>query len=65
MLLKLVYLYLIISSQTLGQNVPDPNVVAHKVPNVPGSEMQCYSGPIVWTNCHSSPDPSKVIKSKS
>ena len=41
-MLKLMYLGLIISSQTLGQNVPGPNLEASKIPSVSELvEMKC------------------------
>ena len=42
MWIKLLYFGLIISSETLGQR---------KIPTPRSLLKECYSGPIVWTNC--------------
>ena len=51
MWLKVLYFCLFISSQTLGQNSQLPNF-QRKIPNRNSLLKECYSGPIVWTNCH-------------
>ena len=55
---KILYFGLIISSQTLGQNSQVPNFQGpsnpnfqRKIPNDKSILKECYSGPIVWTNC--------------
>ena len=52
MWLKVLYFCLIISSQTLGQNSQVPNF-QRKIPQglSQGQFKECYSGPIIWTNC--------------
>ena len=50
MWLKVLYICLIISSETLGQNSQVPNF-QRKIPNENSLLKECYSGPIVWTNC--------------
>ena len=49
-----------LSSQTLGQNFQNSQVVPNLQSKIPDSSgywgksilKECYSGPIVWSNCH-------------
>ena len=47
---KVLYFCLLISSETLAQNSQVPNF-QRKVPIGNSLLKECYSGPIIWTNC--------------